>query len=690
MGKGAKIALIVILLLILLGIGAGGFLLWYLGYLDPWLGGGENANTETNENLANANTETSSGEFKKFANAEEFSLYLEEGAETETYMYGTLGMDSVIGDLTREMDTMPLEADLKESDAGLGGLERVSETNVQVEAIDEPDIVKTDGETIYYSPEDYYGPIFLDEAIPIGDPEVAEDALKESYIMPEVSSATKVVTAFPPEDLASLPDIENYGELLLYEDTLLIFGLTKVYAFDVSDPASPEKLWTMEYSDTGGLTAARLYNGTLYLITQTYVDAYDPCPMNLMTIGEETLTVDCTDIYHPPYSAPVDVTYNVAKIDPRNGEIKDNVSIVGSTFTSIVYMSEDNIYLTYFYPGDMISYVYGFMKENEDLFPKALVDKVKKLPNMDISDAAKLTELTTILEEYSRSLSSDEQLKLENDLYDRFENYANEHLGELENTGIVKIGNENLTPDASGTIPGELLNQFSLDEYQGNLRAATTLGGGSVMGFGSSTESKNEVYVLDKDLKELGKITDLGLDERIYSARFIGDKGYLVTFKETDPFYILDLSSPADPKMAGELKIPGYSSYLHPLEENLILGVGKEEDNVKLSLFDVSDDNDPKELDKYSIQEYWTDVLDTHHAFLQDAEHKVFFIPGSKGGYVFSYDGDKLTMEKAVSGITADRAIYINDYMYIIGTNKIVVLDESDWEQIAELEFGQE
>ena len=696
MGKGAKITLIILLLLILLGIGAGGFLIWHLGYLDPWLGGEENgntenANTETNENIeANTNETAATGEFKKFANAEEFSVYLEEGAETETYMYGTLGMDSVIGDLTREIEAMPLEANLKESAIGLGGLERVSGTNVQVEAIDEPDIVKTDGETIYYSPEDYYGPMFFDEVMPIGDPEGAEDAVKESYIMPEVSSATKVVTAFPLEDLASLPDIKNYGELLLYEDTLLIFGLTKVYAVDVSDPAKPQDLWTMEYSDEGGLTAARLYDGTLYLITQTYVDAYEPCPMDLLTIGKETLTIDCTDIYRPPYNAPVDVTYNVAKIDPESGEIADNVSFVGSTFTSIVYMSEDNIYITYFFPGDMISYIYDFIKENEGLFPDALVAKVGKLKDFDISDAAKMTELMTILDEYSRSLSKDELLQLENDLYDKFEDYASEHLGELENTGIVKIDNKNLTPVASGTIPGELLNQFSLDEYEGNLRAATTLGGGNVMGFGSSTESKNEVYVLDEALSELGKITDLGLDERVYSARFIGDKGYLVTFKEIDPFYILDLSNPADPKMTGELKIPGYSSYLHPLEENLILGVGKEESNVKVSLFDVSDDANPKELDKYTIQEYWTDILDTHHAFLQDAKHKVFFIPGSKGGYIFSYDGDKLAMEKAVSGVTADRALYINDYMYIVGSNKIEVLDESNWESVAELEFQQE
>ena len=85
----------------------------------------------------------------------------------------------------------------------------------------------------------------------------------------------------------------------------------------------------------------------------------------------------------------------------------------------------------------------------------------------------------------------------------------------------------------------------------------------------------------------------MGKDERIYSARFIGDKGYLVTFKQVDPFYVLDLSNPKKPEIKGELKIPGYSSYLHPISDDLILGIGKEGSVVKVSLFDVSDPTNP-------------------------------------------------------------------------------------------------
>ena len=131
--------------------------------------------------------------------------------------------------------------------------------------------------------------------------------------------------------------------------------------------------------------------------------------------------------------------------------------------------------------------------------------------------------------------------------------------------------------------------------------------------------------------------------------------------------------------MKGELKIPGYSSYLHPLAENRILGVGKDGSQVKLSIFDVTSADNPTEIDKYTLDEYWSEALSTHHAFLQDEKHKVVFIPGNKGGYIISYEGDKFVLKKAVSETIAKRAIYINDYLYVVGSDKIVVVDEKTW-----------
>ena len=241
---------------------------------------------------------------------------------------------------------------------------------------------------------------------------------------------------------------------------------------------------------------------------------------------------------------------------------------------------------------------------------------------------------------------------------------------------------------ALGNIPGQPLNQFSLDEYKDNLRVATTVGERMWIGFwGGTQESANDVYVLDKDLKTIGSLQDLGLEERIYSARFIEDKGYLVTFRQTDPFFVLDLATPKSPGLEGQLKIPGYSSYLHPITKDKILGIGKEGDQIKISLFDVTDPKKPQEKAKYTLNEYWSDILNTHHAFLLDSKHTIFFLPGERGGYIFSYQNDKLELKKAVSDISASRALYINDYLYLLGDNKLKVLNEINWEKIKELEF---
>jgi uncharacterized secreted protein with C-terminal beta-propeller domain len=149
----------------------------------------------------------------------------------------------------------------------------------------------------------------------------------------------------------------------------------------------------------------------------------------------------------------------------------------------------------------------------------------------------------------------------------------------------------------------------------------------------------------------------------------------------------LDLTSPTNPRLRGELKIPGFSSYLHPISKDEILGIGREGSQVKLSLFDVSNPADPKEGDKYTLNEYWTEIQNTHHAFLMDEVHGIFFMPGNSGGYIFSYDSGDLSLEKAVSNIRARRALFINDYLYVAGDDKIVVLNEIDWTRVNEIDL---
>ncbi len=170
---------------------------------------------------------------------------------------------------------------------------------------------------------------------------------------------------------------------------------------------------------------------------------------------------------------------------------------------------------------------------------------------------------------------------------------------------------------ASGEVPGTLLNQFSMSEHAGVLRVAVTEGW---MG----DDSRSSVHLLRRDrdtLVELGAVGDLGPTERIYAVRFLGDRGYVVTFRQTDPLYVLDLSDPTAPRLTGELKIPGYSAYLHPLAGERLLGVGQAADDTgrvqgaQVSLFDVADPTAPRQVAVLPLGG-WTEVEVDHLAFL--------------------------------------------------------------------------
>ena len=202
----------------------------------------------------------------------------------------------------------------------------------------------------------------------------------------------------------------------------------------------------------------------------------------------------------------------------------------------------------------------------------------------------------------------------------------------------------------SGIVDGYLLNQFSADEYNGHFRIATTVQYKSTSTsttepdtpvtsdeiFSQNTVNRVTILKLEEDyLKIVGETEDLAEGERIYSARFMGEKGYVVTFRQVDPLFTLDLSDPENPKVLGELKIPGFSSYIHPISESHLLTIGRDVDEetgrqggIKLSLFDVSDMENPVEASVYlEDSDSWSEASWDHHAFTYYPKKRMLAIP---------------------------------------------------------------
>lgn len=265
-------------------------------------------------------------------------------------------------------------------------------------------------------------------------------------------------------------------------------------------------------------------------------------------------------------------------------------------------------------------------------------------------------------------------------------------------TEILKLhyANGQITPSAVGVIRGNLNNSFSMDEYKGNLRVVTTAYDSKAQ------DSTNELYVLDESLNIIGEIKGLAKGEKIYSARFFGDTGYFVTYRETDPLFSVDLSDPSKPKVMGELKVTGFSNYLHFYNDHLLLGLGEETDpktgahlGLKLSMFDISDPENVVEVHKYVLQDYnYADALYNYKEMLIDPEKNIFGFAGygnRKGNsvvdyLVFSYDPEKGFINRLVYGEEDNesgklRGAYIGNTFYVIqpfGETSITSFDMND------------
>ena len=289
--------------------------------------------------------------------------------------------------------------------------------------------------------------------------------------------------------------------------------------------------------------------------------------------------------------------------------------------------------------------------------------------------------------------------------------YVTEQLYEVEaefvQTAIQKIAylDGELTKAASGKVYGYLEDSFSIDEHEGYLRVVTTVD--RINGFhlsDSANDRTNALYVLDKQLEVVGEIEGLAQEERVYSARLIGDIGYFVTFKDIDPLFSVDLSDPKHPRILGELKIPGFSEYLHPYQEGQLLGIGMEVDErtgqekgVKLSMFNIQNPKDVKEIDKYILPTAWSsDAFYDYKTVMISGERNIigFSVRSDDRGYagsyqVFAYEEgkDKGFIHRLTIDVPSGkdpglmRGIYIDDRLYIIDETSIHAYDLNTYEK---------
>ena len=329
-------------------------------------------------------------------------------------------------------------------------------------------------------------------------------------------------------------------------------------------------------------------------------------------------------------------------------------------------------------------------------------------------------------------LSSQEMYVSPGNIYLTYSRYYNGNRTTIINR--FSINNGTIRYTGIGRVPGRIVNQFSMDEYNCHFRIATTTG---QVSRNRESTSLNHLFILDEYLNIIGKVEDLAKGEKIYSARFMGKRAYIVTFKKVDPLFVIDVEIPQDPKVLGYLKITGYSDYLHPYDENHIIGIGKETrgggehfsyyQGVKISLFNVSDVSNPIENAKIEIGDRGTDseALREHKAVLFSKRKNLLVLPIKlsiideskyqgeipdntrgetvfRGAFVLNINKNSISERGRIThndndqninsyyyynGNTIRRSLYINDNLYTISNNMIKVHDLKSINEIGNIEI---
>jgi len=593
-----------------------------------------------------------------------------------------------------------------------------SDTNIQELGVDEPDIVKTDGMYLYVIG---HQTLYIIYAYPAEDARIVATVSFNDSHQPRnlfidgdrlvVITQSYQYYVYGRVDGVLYEDDEKDASSSVvpyWEDTTS----TYVMLYDVSDREHPMELRSVRVGGT--YSAARMIDSYVYVITTQYeynrlYGAPEEPYIRKVEVDSVLQDIPLQDIYYSDNPDSSQTMTNVISLSMQDetAEVQAEVFLLG--YSSTIYVSQDFIYITsvsssYDYTTIM-DMIYEYVIP---ILPGNLQSELDKVTSLTLDEYQKTQVTGWIIEEYVSSLTDEQKLTL-----------AQELLPIVEKTVIYKIGiNEGaISYETQGTVPGTINNQFSMSEYDGNLRVATTIHGWMIRSYLPSVESYNNVYVLDESLLVIGSIESIAPDETIYSARFIDDICYLVTFEQIDPFFVIDLSDPTNPMILGQLKIPGYSSYLHPYDETHVIGIGKEDSNVKISLFDVTDVENPVELSKYLITDddessySWTSssALYEHKAFLFDEEKQLLIFPASdeykESAYVFHVDTandielkgvishipENVTVKeeepygyywKGYYGYSILRSLYIGDVIYTISDAMVQMNDMDSLEEM--------
>lgn len=577
-------------------------------------------------------------ELRKFSSIAELKDFLKNSQDSGRN-YANMGGAQIKVAMDTAAPTAFAESVLSGTDDGY------SSTNVQVEGVDEADIVKNDGKYIY---------VLSGNKISIVDAYPAQDAKLLSSIKVDgspseffINGDKLIVFGNDYKKDRITPQVEAGSSAKAIQDTNLAvidripfpeYAYNYAYAviYDISDRDDPIEDERLVLS--GSYFNSRMIGDTVYLISNEYVyyrnDVVPPCVYSVKGSGITSKCMPAEDVYYFNYPDSYEFS-TIMAIDLTDNSHEEKTILKGTSQT--MFVSQENIYIAFQKRYPWYEQQWRLLKEVViPELPADVKEKINKVQGYEISDSSKYNEMQLIIENWLYGLTQAERLKYGEAMKDKMQQAMVRFQKELEQTTVQKISVEgkDISVKASGNVPGVPLNQFSMDEYEGYFRIATT------NSQWNTERSANHVYVLGSDMSVVGKLEDLAPGERIYSARFMGDRLYLVTFRNIDPLFVIDLADPAQPSVLGKLKIPGYSDYLHPYDETHIIGIGKEteedkendiawQQGLKLALFDVSDVEHPKELAKYTIGDRGSDsyALHDHKAFLFSKEKSLLVIP---------------------------------------------------------------